>query len=87
MIAFLICTCLILTGCGKNGSTASKPGETKAKEVVVAIYRDGAMGELDAATYNGPHFLYKMIYDGFVEDGGDGKILPQLATSGSTPTL
>lgn len=36
---------------------------------------------MDAATYNGPHFLYKMIYEGFVEDGGNGKILPQLATS------
>ncbi|ACV61462.1 extracellular solute-binding protein family 5 [Desulfofarcimen acetoxidans DSM 771] len=77
-ITLLICTCLIISACGKNDSVSSKPG---VKEVVVAIYRDGAMGELDAATYNGPHFLYKMIYDGFVEDGGDGKILPQLATS------
>ncbi len=81
MIACLLCAGLLFTGCGKSDSTASKPGEEKAKEIVVAIYRDGAIDKLDAASYNGPHFLYKMVYDGLVEDGGEGKILPQLATS------
>ncbi|ATW28897.1 nickel ABC transporter substrate-binding protein [Candidatus Formimonas warabiya] len=81
MMAFLICASLILAGCSKSNSPVSNPEEEKEKEVVVAIYRDGAMEELDAATYNGPHFLYKMIYEGFVEDGGNGQILPRLATS------
>ncbi|MDQ7093790.1 nickel ABC transporter substrate-binding protein [Desulfosporosinus sp. PR] len=81
LIMFLLSACLLFTGCDQNTTASSKAEETKAKNVVVAIYRDGAMGELDAATYNGPHFLYKMIYEGFVEDGGGGKILPQLATS------
>jgi peptide/nickel transport system substrate-binding protein len=49
--------------------------------VVVAIYRDGKFDELDAASYNGPHFIFKMIYEGFVEDGGKGEIIPVLATS------
>lgn len=79
-VTFLVCVVLILSGCGQKAGTESKRGTGKEKEVVAAIYRDGAMGELDAATYNGPHFLYKMIYEGFVEDGGEGKILPQLAT-------
>lgn len=80
MIALVLCTGLLLAGCGKNSSTEVNKAKG-AKEVVVAIYRDGALSELDAASYNGPHFLYKMLYDGFVEDGGEGKILPQLATS------
>ncbi|HWR39286.1 MAG TPA: ABC transporter substrate-binding protein [Patescibacteria group bacterium] len=81
LIACLLCSCLLFSGCGKNDSAeTNKPKDAKAKEIVVAIYRDGAFGELDAASYNGPHFLYKMLYDGFVEDGGNGKILPQLAT-------
>ncbi|TWH51660.1 ABC transporter substrate-binding protein [Sporomusa sp. KB1] len=80
IIALLLCTCLILTGCGKSSSPEANKSKG-AKEIVVAIYRDGALSELDAASYNGPHFLYKMLYEGFVEDGGEGKILPQLATS------
>ena len=51
------------------------------KEVNVAIFKDGAIDQLDAATYNGPHFLYKMIYDGLTEDGGNGEIIPTLAES------
>jgi len=81
MLALLICASLILTAISKNNSSENDLEKSKAKEVVVAIYRDGAMDELDAATYNGPHFLYKMIYEGFVEDGGNATILPQLATS------
>jgi len=49
------------------------------KVVTVGVFRDGAIARLDAASYNGPHFLFKMIYDGLVEDGGKGHILPQLA--------
>ncbi len=81
LVALLISAVFILPAISKNSSQENNLEEPKAKEVTVAIYRDGAMGELDAATYNGPHFLYKMIYEGFVEDGGNGKILPQLATS------
>ena len=78
IIVLLMCGSLLFAGCGKSDSAGK---EQKAKEIVVAIYRDGAIDKLDASSYNGPHFLYKMIYDGLVEDGGAGKILPQLATS------
>ncbi|HML89668.1 MAG TPA: nickel ABC transporter substrate-binding protein [Methylomusa anaerophila] len=70
---------MFFAGCSKSDSVGRE--EQKAKEIVVAIYRDGAIDKLDAASYDGPHFLYKMIYEGLVEDGGEGKILPQLATS------
>jgi ABC-type dipeptide transport system, periplasmic component len=81
LLVLLLGACLFVTGCSKSDSATSKPDAQKAKEIVVAIYRDGAIDKLDAASYNGPHFLYKMIYEGLVEDGGGGKILPQLATS------
>ncbi|MDR2350066.1 MAG: ABC transporter substrate-binding protein, partial [Deltaproteobacteria bacterium] len=71
---------------GESGGTETQiakevPAPAGDKEVVIAIYRDGSIEELDAATYNGPHILFKMIYDGLVEDGGRGEILPSLATS------
>ncbi len=77
----ILCVSLIFIVLGKKNTVPSNADHQSKKEVVMAIYRDGAMDELDAATYNGPHFLYKMIYEGLVEDGGRGKILPQLATS------
>ncbi len=84
---------MLLTACGNSGfssvdtlpfrSGKNLPTENaeEGKEVVIGIYRDGAMEELDAASYKGPHFLYKMIYDGLVEDGGEAGIIPALATS------
>jgi ABC-type dipeptide transport system, periplasmic component len=81
---------MFCAGCGDSEPKVQPKAAIKeeakpqaVKEVTVAIYRDGAMNVLDAATYNGPHFLFKMIYDGLVEDGGGGKILPQLATDWS----
>ncbi len=79
-----------LVGCGSdssdaNTSTASSDQNQQAsvgeKEITIAIYRDGDMDELDAATYNGPHVIYKMLYEGFAEDGGVDGIIPMLATS------
>ena len=53
----------------------------ETKNLTIAIYRDGEMDMLDAATYKGPHVMYKMLYEGLVEDGGKNGIQPQLATS------
>jgi peptide/nickel transport system substrate-binding protein len=69
---FLMCVCL--AACGKSKESGS--GE---KEIVLASFRDGRINDLDAATYNGPHFLFKMIYEGFGEDDGNGNIIPKLA--------
>lgn len=77
----LILTLGILSGCGNNTENTSQPDTNTGKEITIAIYRDGDMNELDAASYNGPHVIYKMIYEGFVEDGGKDGIQSLLATS------
>lgn len=75
---FLLCLATSISGCGDEKSVSAT--NAAEKKLTVAIYRDGAMGVLDAASYNGPHFLFKMIYEGFAEDGGEGALLPRLAT-------
>ncbi|MDR1041511.1 MAG: ABC transporter substrate-binding protein [Deltaproteobacteria bacterium] len=89
---FLIVSPVIFSSCGSesppsagdatspspSGSATVRPG---SRELVVATFRDGALDELDAASYNGPQFLFKMIYDGLVEDAGNGRTVPALATS------
>lgn len=62
-------------------TTTAASSSSGGKEITIAIYRDGEMNELDAATYKGPHVIYKMIYEGFTEDGGKEGILPLLAES------
>lgn len=81
ILAALLCMATLLSACGKSSDGQSTDNAEGKKEITVAIYKDGAMEELDAATYNGPHFLYKMIYEGFVEDNGDGTLTPVLATN------
>ncbi len=78
----------VLAGCspsGNPGDSSAAAGQTAMqtgdKELTIAIYRDGEMDMLDAATYKGPHVMYKMLYEGLVEDGGKNGIQPQLATS------
>ena len=81
ILAALLCMATLLSACGKSSDGQSTDNAEGKKEITVAIYKDGAMEELDAATYNGPHFLYKMIYEGFVEDNRDGTLTPVLATN------
>ena len=76
ILAALLCMATLLSACGKSSDGQSTDNAEGKKEITVAIYKDGAMEELDAATYNGPHFLYKMIYEGFVEDNRDGTLTP-----------
>lgn len=86
----LTTTAGMLAGCGGEEPANTTPdldtsgmqvASAGDKEITIAIYRDGAMDELDAATYNGPHVLYKMLYEGFAEDDGVDGIIPMLATS------
>lgn len=78
-IVALFMSLVLFTSACSNSSPKGTEGSAKKKEINVAIFTDGAIKDLDAATFNGPHFLYKMLYEGFVEDGGAGKILPTLA--------
>ncbi|MDR0685609.1 MAG: ABC transporter substrate-binding protein, partial [Spirochaetaceae bacterium] len=66
---------------GFAAMSCAKKDDAAGKEIVLSSYRDGSIDQLDAASYMGPHFLYKMIYEGFVEDGGNGEIIPVLAES------
>lgn len=75
MITVLCILFAFLTACGGETKETSKENE-----VVIAMYRDGELNKLDAASYNGPHILFKLIYEGLVEDGGKDGIQPQLAT-------
>lgn len=82
IVMMVVMASLLLAGCGGNSNPTSQDSQQEGdKEVVVAIYRDGDFDELDAASFNGPHFLYKMIYEGLTEDGGNGNIIPTLAES------
>lgn len=72
LLAVILVMGLFLPGC--SGSDSDE------KTVTVAISADGAMDQLDAASYNGPHPIYMMIYDGLVYDNGD-EITPMLAES------
>ena len=80
-IALLAALCLLigmLAACTSSDAESTDAVKTTAepsteptsdaadKEITIALYRDGAIDTLDAATYNGPHVLYKMIYEGFV---------------------
>ncbi|MDR0722148.1 MAG: ABC transporter substrate-binding protein [Treponema sp.] len=80
-IGLLVLTGLLCFAAGSCKKHTEGGAEAEAKEIVLSSYRDGGIDELDAASYRGPHFLYKMIYEGFVEDGGEGKIIPKLAES------
>lgn len=83
IIALLCILMFAITGCSTSSSSSGSTvttNEKGEKEIIIGIYKDAAMEEMDAASYNGPHFLYKMIYEGFVEDGGEEGIVPQLAT-------
>jgi len=86
LLAMVLAASLLLCACGKTKTedipqSTDKTETTGEKEVVVALYKDAAIDELDAASYNGPHFLYKMIYEGLTEDGGSKGVIPTLAES------
>ena len=59
ILAALLCMATLLSACGKNVD-GQDTSENREKEITVAIYKDGAMEELDAATYNG---WYSTVYE------------------------
>ena len=66
----LILTLGMLSGCGNNTENTSQSDTDTGKEITIAIYRDGDMNELDAASYNGPHVIYKMEYNHYLLPAG-----------------
>ena len=49
ILAALLCMATLLSACGKSSDGQSTDNADGKKEITVAIYKDGAMEELDAA--------------------------------------
>ncbi|WP_246552706.1 nickel ABC transporter substrate-binding protein [Paenibacillus tritici] len=60
---------------------AAPIAETGDKTLTVAISADAGIDQLDAGAYKGSMNVHAMIYDGLVEYGEKGEILPSLAES------
>jgi peptide/nickel transport system substrate-binding protein len=50
-------------------------------ELILPISRDHFLNNLDPASWNGPIILHKLIYEGLLDEGENGSILPSLAKS------
>lgn len=85
---------LVIAGCGNpSGSTAeghadnnnqsahstASPASEDDKTITVAVATDVGIDQLDAGTTKGSMNVHAMIYDGLVEYGPKGEILPALA--------
>ncbi|WP_405113148.1 nickel ABC transporter substrate-binding protein [Paenibacillus sp. FSL K6-1217] len=55
--------------------------ETPDQTITVAISADAGIDQLDAGVYEGSMNVHAMIYDGLVEYGEKGEIMPSLAES------
>lgn len=78
----------VIYGCGAQSDNqdqqpASTTDVSKINEqtLTVAISGDPGADQLDAGTYNGSMLLHTMVYDGLVEYGAKGEIVPALAES------
>ncbi|OMD99844.1 nickel ABC transporter substrate-binding protein [Paenibacillus odorifer] len=60
---------------------AAQGSEAQDKTVTVAISSDAGIDRLDAGAYDGSMNVHAMIYEGLVEYGEKGEILPSLAES------
>ncbi|MEK4064211.1 MULTISPECIES: nickel ABC transporter substrate-binding protein [Paenibacillus] len=93
----LLAVIMVTSGCSnsnnKNSSTptagsnntanneAAQAANAQDKVITVAISADAGMDQLDAGAYKGSMNVHAMIYDGLVEYGEKGEILPALAES------
>lgn len=89
----LLVIIMVISGCSSNNSPstadANQPANNEAaqdlaiqeKVVTVAISSDPGIDRLDAGAYDGSMNVHAMIYDGLVEYGERGEILPALAES------
>lgn len=63
------------------GNGTVQTSESGDKVITVAIAADTGLDRLDAGAYEGSMNVHAMIYDGLVEYGEKGEILPSLAES------
>ncbi|ETT72331.1 nickel ABC transporter periplasmic nickel-binding protein [Paenibacillus sp. FSL R7-277] len=69
-----------ISGCS-HSDRAAQTSESGDKAITVAIAADTGLDRLDAGAYDGSMNVHAMIYDGLVEYGEKGEILPSLAES------
>ena len=90
----LLVIIMVISGCSNSNNSpstadANQPANNEAaqdlavreKVVTVAISSDAGIDRLDAGAYDGSMNVHAMIYDGLVEYGEKGEILPALAES------
>lgn len=69
-----------VSGCS-HSDRAAQTSDSPDKVITVAIAADTGLDRLDAGAYEGSMNVHAMIYDGLVEYGEKGEILPSLAES------
>lgn len=69
-----------ISGCS-HSDRAAQTSDSPDKAITVAIAADAGLDRLDARAYEGSMNVHAMIYDGLVEYGEKGEILPSLAES------
>lgn len=69
-----------ISGCS-HSDRAAQTSDSPDKAITVAIAADAGLDRLDAGAYEGSMNVHAMIYDGLVEYGEKGQILPSLAES------
>ncbi|WP_339311362.1 nickel ABC transporter substrate-binding protein [Paenibacillus sp. FSL M7-0896] len=69
-----------ISGCS-HSDRAAQTSDSGDKAITVAIAADAGLDRLDAGAYDGSMNVHAMIYDGLVEYGEKGEILPSLAES------
>ncbi|WP_340391749.1 nickel ABC transporter substrate-binding protein [Paenibacillus sp. FSL E2-0190] len=90
----LLVIVVLISGCSNSNNSnstaranntanneAAQGSEAQDKTVTVAISSDAGIDRLDAGAYDGSMNVHAMIYEGLVEYGEKGEILPSLAES------
>lgn len=90
----LLVVVMVISGCGNSNNSnstaranntanneAAQGSKAQDKTVTVAISSDAGIDRLDAGAYDGSMNVHAMIYEGLVEYGEKGEILPSLAES------
>lgn len=90
----LLVIIMVISGCSNSNNSpstaeahptvnneAAQDYAAREKVVTVAISSDAGLDRLDAGAYEGSMNVHAMIYDGLVEYGEKGEILPALAES------
>lgn len=83
-LIMMITSVTIIAGCSNKSNSNTESAKSVAtldKEVTVAVSTDVGIDQMDAGAYKGSMNVHAMIYEGLVEYGEKGEIVPALAES------